>query len=218
MSVETTWSPLMPLQNRVTPTGEIIADPARGLFTGNRGGKIHDPASKRLLPKRRWASKAWICCVLRFRGRRREVMGPGYTNLFFLDEVTALAAGHRPCYECRRADANGFAEAWRQAFGLAERPRAGDMDLILHRERTMAATPEPGSDIAALPDGAVIGDAADLWAVRGSRLLSWAPDGYHRWKARPSSGTFPVITPAAVLAVLANKYRPVWHESAGDQC
>ena len=140
----------MALQNRVLPTGEIVADPARGLFTGNRGGAIHDAVLKILLPKRRWTRKAWICCVTRFRDRKREVMGPGYTNLFFLDEVTALSAGHRPCYECRRADAQRFAAAWQRAFDLAAPPRAGEMDAVLHPQRLAGAVGGHADAVACL--------------------------------------------------------------------
>ena len=123
----------MPLQNRVTPTGDIIADPHRGLFTGNRG-IIHDPATKTLLRKR-WSSPAWITCVCEFRGRRRKVMGGrSWTELFFLDEATAFAAGHRPCFFCRRDDANRFRAAWEQGNGVAN-VRAPDIDAVLHRER-----------------------------------------------------------------------------------
>ncbi len=113
----------MPLQNRVTPTGEIIATPHRGMFTGNRG-IIHDPATKTLLRKR-WASPAWITCVCEFRGWRRKVMGTrSWTELFFLDEATALAAGHRPCFFCRRDDANRFRAAWEQGNGVTMSARA----------------------------------------------------------------------------------------------
>ena len=116
----------MPLQNRVTPTGEIIATPHRGLFTGNRG-IIHDPATKTLL-KKRWSCPAWLICVCEFRGRRRKVMGGrSWTELFFLDEATAFAAGHRPCFYCRRDDANRFRAAWEQGNGVqrrAARPRS----------------------------------------------------------------------------------------------
>jgi hypothetical protein len=107
----------MPLQNRVTPLGEIIATPHRGLFTGNRG-IIHDPATKTLLNKR-WSSPAWLTCVCEFRGRWREVMGGrSWTELFFLDEATAFAAGHRPCFYCRREDANRFRAAWEAGNGV----------------------------------------------------------------------------------------------------
>jgi hypothetical protein len=109
----------MPLQNRVTPTGEIIATPERGLFIGNRG-IIHDPATKTLLSKR-WSTPAWLTCVCAFRNRRRVVMGGrGWTELFFLDEATAFAAGHRPCFYCRREDANRFRAAWQQGNGVKE--------------------------------------------------------------------------------------------------
>ena len=122
-----------PLQNRVDPFGELFATPARGLFMGNRGGRFHTDGRK--LTQRRWASRQWICCVLDFKGRQRDVWGRYYTELFFLDEVTALAAGHRPCFECRRKDAEAFAGAWQQAFRRPRRPRADEMDLVLHAER-----------------------------------------------------------------------------------
>src|SRR5258708_30425298 len=120
-----------PLQNRVTPTGDIIATPHRGMFTGNRG-IIHDPATKTLT--RRWASQAWLTCACEFKGRRREVMGGrSWTELFFLDEATALSAGHRPCFFCPRADANPFRAAWEQGNPLARVP-ARDIHAALHRE------------------------------------------------------------------------------------
>src|SRR5882757_10146179 len=147
----------MPLQNRVTPSGDIIADPHRGLFTGNRG-IIHDPESKTLLAKR-WASKAWLICVCDFKGRRRDVMGTrSWTELFFLDEATAFAAGHRPCFFCRRGDANAFRAAWERGNGVAG-VLAPEMDAVLHRERLSEAKkrlhefPVP---IKQLPDGAMI--------------------------------------------------------------
>ena len=121
----------MPLQTRITPFGELIADPARGLFMGNRGGRIH--GADRKLTARRWASRQWICCRLDFKGRHRTVWGDSYTELFFLDEVTALAAGHRPCFECRRADALAFTDAWARTCG--HHPRAAEMDATLHAER-----------------------------------------------------------------------------------
>src|SRR5215468_11331804 len=116
----------MPLQNRVSPFGELLAVPARGLLFGNRGGRFHTNA--RRLTARRWVSRRWICCVLDFKGRHRDVWGRFFTELFFLDEPTALAAGHRPCFECRRKEAELFAEKWRQAFRLPARPRAPAMD------------------------------------------------------------------------------------------
>src|SRR3954454_14389461 len=123
----------MPLQNRVDPFGELIVTPARGLFFGNRGGRIHTDDKR--LTRRRWASRQWICCVLDFKGRQRDVWGRYYTELFFLDEPTALAAGHRPCFECRRADAQAFAACWQRAAGLKAPPRAPAMDDVLHAQR-----------------------------------------------------------------------------------
>src|SRR5579864_5239183 len=123
----------MPLQNRVLPTGEIVAIADRGMFVGNRG-IIHNPATKTLL-KKRWSTDAWLTCVLEFRGRRRKVMQrQSWTELFFLDEATAFAAGHRPCFFCRREDANRFRRAWEAGNGVSD-VRAGDIDAVLHRER-----------------------------------------------------------------------------------
>src|SRR3990172_2496023 len=117
----------MPLPNRVDPFGDLFADPARGLFLGNRGGKLH--RADRTLGRRRHVTRAWICCMLKFNNRQRQVWGSGYTELFFLDEVTALAAGHRPCFECRRKDAHAFADLWARGARLSTRPA---MDEILH--------------------------------------------------------------------------------------
>ena len=114
----------MPLQNRVTPEGEIIATPARGLMMGNRGGRLHRP--DKTLTARRWTSRAWIACRLEFNNRHRRVMSPNsYTELFFLDEATALAAGHRPCFECRRQDFMAFAQIWAGVDDGSERARVG---------------------------------------------------------------------------------------------
>src|SRR3954462_1185126 len=126
-------APAMPLQNRVTPLGELVADPARGTLFGNRGGKFH--RDNRTLGARRWASRQWICCVLDFKGRQRDVWGRYYTELFFLDEPTAFAAGHRPCFECRREEATAFASAWAKAAHEKKRPSAPEMDIVLQDER-----------------------------------------------------------------------------------
>src|SRR5437016_14351817 len=123
----------MPFQNRVTPFGDIVAIAQRGIFTGNRG-IIHDPATRALL-KKRWASKAWLVCLCEYRGRRRSVMGGrSWTELFFLDEAIALAAGHRPCFFCRRRAADAFRNAWAKGRGESV-PRAAEMDAVLHAER-----------------------------------------------------------------------------------
>jgi hypothetical protein len=205
----------VPLQNRVDPFGELIAAPSRGLFMGNRGGRFHTDA--KTLTGRRWASRQWICCVLDFKGRQRDVWGRFYTELFFLDELTALAAGHRPCFECRRADALRFAAAWRRARRLHARPTAGAMDRVLHDERLAGrAKRRHRRAINSLPDGAFVALDGDAFAVRGSALLHWTPDGYDARRRRPRRGTVDVLTPPAILAVLAAGYQPRWHPSAEE--
>lgn len=215
----------MPLQNRVDPFGAIHAAPARGLFTGNRG-VIHDPGSRTLL-KRRWTTKAWIVCECAFRGRRRAVMGrnaagggAGWTELFFLDEVTALAAGHRPCFYCRRAPARAFAEACGDAVG-AVAPRAPEIDARLHAERPASggkAVAIAASDVPDLPDGAMIALDGKPYAVRDRNLLQWSFDGYGPAPdpAALEGGTASLITPATTLAALRAGYEPVWHPSAAS--
>jgi hypothetical protein len=204
----------MPLQNRVDPFGELFADAARGTLFGNRGGRFH--RDDRTLGARRWVSRAWICCVLDFKGRHRQVWGKGYTELFFLDEVTALAAGHRPCFECRRHDAQRFAASWARAFRLTSSPRAGAMDRVLHAERLDGRSKRrhrrPVDD---LPDGAMVALNGDSWAVRGSALLRWTPSGYLARHDRPLGIIADVLTPPAILAALAVGLAPQWHPSAG---
>ena len=203
----------MPLPNRVDPSGRLFATPARGLFMGNRGGRIHTDAQE--LTARRWASRQWICCVLDFKNRQRDVWGRYYTELFFLDELTALAAGHRPCFECRRNDAEGFAGHWRQALRLRARPRAAEMDEVLHAERLDGrAKRRHRRAIDDLPDGAMIALQEGVFAVRGDGLLRWTPEGYAAIKRRPRGTTVDVLTPPAILRVLAAGYRPTWHPSA----
>jgi hypothetical protein len=202
----------MPLQNRVDPFGELVATSARGLLMGNRGGRIHN--DNRRLTARRWASRQWICCVLDFKGRQRDVWGRYYTELFFLDEVTAFAAGHRPCFECRRKDADAFAEGWRQSYGLRSRPRASDMDMILHRERLDGRMKRMHSLKAEeLPDGAMIAIDGKALALRGVSLLRWSPGGYDN-RARRPRGMVDVLTPPPILQVLSTGYQPQWHPSA----
>ena len=201
----------MPLQNRVTPFGEFIASAARGTLFGNRGGRIHN--DERRLTARRWTSKQWICCRLDFNNRHRKVWGDSYTELFFLDEVTAFAAGHRPCFECRRQDAERFAALF---SGQAKRASAPAMDKILHAERLDGkAKRTHRQNIDTLPDGAMIVRAGEACAVRGNSLLRWTPAGYDRRNARPRGITTDVLTPPAILTVLARGYAPLWHDSAG---
>ena len=203
----------MALPNRVDPFGELFADRARGLFMGNRGGRFH--TDERRLTTRRWASRQWICCMLDFKNRQRDVWGRSYTEMFFLDEVTALAAGHRPCFECRRKDAEAFAENWQRAFKLLRRPRADEMDVVLHAERLDGrAKRRRRCKIDDLPDGACVALAEGAHAVRGNRLLRWTPEGYAAIKRRPRRTTVDVLTPLAILRVLADGYRPTWHPSA----
>jgi hypothetical protein len=204
----------MPLPNRVDPFGELFATSARGLFMGNRGGRMHN--DDQTLMKRRWASRQWICCVPEFKGRKRRVWSESsYTELFFLDEPTALAAGHRPCFECRRKDAEDFAEKWRQAQKLTTRPFADAMDDYLHAERLDGREKRVHQlPIDDLPDGAFVVMDGAPFAVRGDTLLHWTPDRYDARKPRPRGTVFHVLTPPATLAVLAAGYKPQWHPSA----
>jgi hypothetical protein len=205
----------MPLQNRVDPFGELCAVPARGLFFGNRGGRIH--RDDRTLSRRRWTSRAWICCRLEFKGRHREVWSKGYTELFFLDEPTALAAGHRPCFECRRADAVAFAAAWARGQRVNASPRAGEMDAVLQTQRLAGrAKRRHRATLDALPDGAMIVLENDApLAVRGDALLPWSFAGYGAPRPHPRGIEVELLTPPAIVAVLTAGYRPRWHPSAG---
>jgi hypothetical protein len=205
----------MPLQNRVDPFGELNAVAARGLFFGNRGGRFH--GDDQTLTRRRWTSRMWICCRLAFKGRQRTVWGRSYTELFFLDEPTALAAGHRPCFECRRADALAFAAAWARGNGLAAPPRAPAMDVVLHAQRLDGREKRRHpAMVDALPDGAmvVLDDDSPL-AVRGEALLPWSFAGYGPPRPRPRGIEVDLLTPPAIVAALAAGYRPHWHPSAG---
>jgi hypothetical protein len=202
----------MPLQNRVTPSGDIIATPHRGLFTGNRG-IIHDPATKTLT--RRWTGKAWLTCVCEFRGRRREVMGGrSWTELFFLDEATALAAGHRPCFFCRRDDANRFRAAWEAGNG-AGGVFARDIDAVLHRERLSRGEKRlhvlPVA-LGELPDGAMVQQDGESYLIAQGKSWLWSPAGY---RAAPDTiKAAMLLTPPSTLRALSAGYRPVLHPSA----
>ena len=203
----------MPLQNRVTPSGDIIATPHRGLFTGNRG-IIHDPATKTLLT-RRWASQAWLTCVCEFRGRRREVMGGrSWTELFFLDEATALSAGHRPCFFCRRDDANRFRAAWQEGNGVS-RVLARDVDAVLHGERLSGRKKRLHArtmPLEQLPNGAMVQEGADSFLILQGRALAWSPAGYR--EAQRAIKDAMLLTPPSTLRALLAGYRPVLHPSA----
>ena len=209
----------MPLPNRVDPCGNLFADPARGLFFGNRGGRFH--RDDRTLGARRWVSRAWICCRLAFKGRHRNVWSGGYTELFFLDEPTALAAGHRPCFECRRGDARAFAAAFAAGNGRVADMRAPEIDRVLHAERLIGrAKRQHRLAIDALPDGAFLtltDEPGQAFAVRGSALLRWTPTGYAGTRPRPRGVAADVLTPPGILAALASGYLPRWHPSADDR-
>jgi hypothetical protein len=203
----------MPLQNRVTPFGEIVAIPQRGTLTGNRG-IIHNPATKSLLRKR-WATKAWITCRCDYKGIRRAVMATqSWTELFFLDEATALAAGHRPCFLCRRDAAQAFRAAWAAGHG-GPLPTAPQIDAVLHSERTQDGVKRTHAlthGIAELPDGAMIAAQDQAFVIAAGRPLLWMAGGY-----RPTSAPVHadgLITPPATLAALRAGYRAILHPSA----
>lgn len=206
----------MTLQNRVDPHGIIHAIDARGTMMGNRGGRFHDPETKELT-NRRWANKAWIICVTDFNNRHREVMGHSYTELFFLDEVTALAAGHRPCFECRRQAAKAYQAAWQKAEKLGDPPKVGVMDPILHKERLDGKNQRRHIiQKATLIDGIFLHHHKQTLAVKDGRLLAWSFDGY-----QPAALTLDdlpdqvtCLTPPSTVNALQHGYQPLWHESA----
>jgi hypothetical protein len=184
----------MPFQNRVTPLGELVATPERGLVYGNRG-RLHDEHG---VIRRQWQLQRWISCRLEFRGRRRAggPMAPNrYTGLFFLDDATALAAGHRPCAECRNAEYRSF-------LALAGAASAGELDGRLHAERGRLHD----SGRVELPDGAFLLRDREPWVVSGSALLRWAPGGYSEPRPRWSEHV-EVVTPPTTLRVLASGWR-----------
>jgi len=210
----------MALQNRVTAFGNIVAHRARGHMMGNRGGRIHE--NDRTLSKRRWASDAWIICVLEFKQRHRRIMAANsYTELFFLDEVTALSAGHRPCFECRRKAANEFAVKWGAITSIDVRARAGDMDRCLHLERvkTQKIGKYPRRDISSLPDATMILWQGQPAAIKDNLLLPWTIEGYATPVARPLRFDVEVLTPLCTVKVLNAGYQPLFHRSHhGPNC
>ena len=193
----------------MTPFGELVADPARGLVYGNRGC-LHDAGGEL---RRAWQVRRWIACRLEFRGRlRRPLLQPGrYTELFFLDEATALAAGHRACAECRRED-------YVRLMEIAGVARADDLDRRLHAERLEGrARRTHEAAFAELPDGAFVVRGGDAWLVRGGELLRWTAAGYAERAARPS-GRAELLTPPTLVDVLRAGWKPVvplLHPSAG---
>lgn len=201
----------MPLQNRVTPDMQIVRQNWRGDFMGNRGGRIHDPETKTLL-KRKWASKRWIICVTEFKQRQRKIMGNSYTELFFLDEVSALTAGHRPCFECRRNHAKTFGEAWKIAYGKPDGSLADAIDTQLHKERLAAKILLDKEHLKRLPDGAIVKIDSSCFVKKGASFFQWSGQGYS--KAKLPEGDIFLQTPSSILEVLSYGYQPQWHGSA----
>jgi hypothetical protein len=186
----------MPRQNRVTPLGELIAHPARGLVYGNRGC-LHDDEGR---IRRRYATKRWIACRLEFRGwQRGPLLQPGkFTELFFLDEATAFAAGHRPCALCRREDYVRFLE-------LVGAGGADEIDARLHDER-LRRRHDAAYD--QLPDGAFVLVDDEPWLLLGTELLRWTPAGYGERIPRPR-GRAVLLTPPSLVSVLGAGWEPV---------
>jgi hypothetical protein len=206
--------PSRPRQNRVTPTGELIAVPDRGMFFGNRGCLLGSGGELR----RFFQVRRWIICVVEFKGRRRHpLMQPGrYTELFFLDEATALAAGHRPCAECQRARYDEFRSAWAAGRGDDRLPSAVTLDDALHAER-WSGSGRRYAEMAAdkLPPGAmfVAGDQVHLVVDGGCR--AWTPGGYDESRPLPA-GEVTLLTPPSTVDAIRRGYSPVLHPSAGS--
>lgn len=213
----------MPRCNRVTPFGQVVAIPERGTLMGNRG-ILHDPDGQ---VRRAWQVKRWLLCVLEFRGRRRTVMAPNrYTELFFLDEATGLAAGHRPCFECQRTRYLEFRAAWDAGHSGGNEPAtptpADMIDDQLHRERVDRSRRKQvyRACLDDLPDGVfVVRDSSPLVAelVYGDRLLAWSPAGYSRTSSRPAGEVVSVLTPRSTVAVIHAGFTPGVHPSANQR-
>ena len=202
------------LQNRVTPRGEIVSASERGTLMGNRG-VLHDPAQRIIRP---WQLVRWIACALEFRGRWRPVMAPGrWTELFFLDEATAFAAGHRPCAHCRHADFQRFRHAWSSARG-SEPASAEAIDRVLHEERLVGRR-EKRTYLErrdALPDGAIVALGEDAYLVRDHDLLPWSLAGYGAPRAGPLPTRVDVLTPRSAVQALRGGYVAGLHRTASS--
>lgn len=208
----------MPLQNRVTPEGDIVATPARGTIYGNRGGCFH--RLDQTLLDRRYASKQWICCVLAFKGRRRKLRQPGlFTELFFLDEATAFASGHRPCFECRREDAVRYAELWNKVEGQPGRATAPAMDDVLHRERIDGQRNKVSyrTRLADVASGAMVRHAGQSCLIHNGALRPWSFEGYGAPIKTSPAIQVDVLTPRQTVAILALGFQPKLHPSIGQE-
>ena len=202
----------MSLQNRVDPFGNIFRTSARGTMMGNRGGALHT-IDREII--RRYKSRRWIACVLEFRGRHRRVMSPNrYTELFFLDEAVAFAAGHRPCAECRRERYNAFQDAWKRAYIQDGFPFADEMDRKLHPARIAngkKVTFEAALD--SLPYGCFVQLERAAYLVANDALVLWTPQGYARREERPRDLIVTVLTPQSIVECFRQGYLPEIHES-----
>ena len=205
-----------PARNRVTPTGEIVAIPLRGAWTGNRGILHRGRDIVRF-----HASDLWITCALQFKGRHQEQWRPGhYTFLFFHDEAVAFAAGHRPCAECRRPNYNAYRSAWAAGLEAVEPPSAKEMNRCLHRERIVTGTHRrrlhdlPWAD---LPDGTFVMLDGIPAVVVGEHLTEWTHEGYGRRRPLPGGGTATVLTPPSTVAALRAGYEAQIDPSAYRQ-
>jgi hypothetical protein len=206
----------MPLQNRVTPFGEIIATPARGTMMGNRG-VLHDETKR--LGTARWRHANWVNCVLSFHGRRRTIMTPDrYTELFFLDEAVALAAGHRPCGECRRANYRAYMDLWAQVCNDLGPATPKAVDRALHHARIDLKSRQQRrfqTDLATLPDGAFVAVNGQALLVWGEELRPYDPSGYGPARPRPDHAKVIVLTPEPTIRILRSGYRPdIWVKPA----
>lgn len=199
----------MPLQNRVTPFGDIVALDGRGLLMGNRG-VLHDSAGRIV---RAWQTRRWIACRTEFRGRQRKILQPNrWTELFFLDEATALAAGHRPCAECRNADYRRFRVIWTNVHGEPE--SAENMDVKLHADRLDGKRKRTFErESAGIPDGTFVIFEGSAWLASGGGLYKWSNRGYTDRRRLPSNASLKVLTPSCVVDILAAGYRPLLHGS-----
>lgn len=198
------------LQNRVNPMGEIISTAARGAWMGNRG-LLHNDRKEIVRPFR---LLAWITCVLSFKERKRIVMSPGlYTELFFMDEATAFAAGHRPCYECRREDARRFKQYWllgNPAHHFNDKTSINEIDAILHKERMGAGNTKVTfrANISELPDGTFVWLDEKPFLIKGDWLYQWSPAGYGTGIAKPNKMEVTVLTPASTVHAFKAGYVP----------
>jgi hypothetical protein len=198
----------MPLQNRVTPFSELVSDPARGLLYGNRGC-LHDDSGR---IRRTYATRRWIACQLEFRGwQRGPKLQPGrFTELFFLDEATAFAAGHRPCALCRREDYEAYRTAWGKGLG-GERPSAKELNRRLHAERNVRGTSRRRWHAARwedLPAGAYVLLYGVPALVLERTVVPWTTAGYGTPRPRPRTGGVELVTPPASVAALRAGYQP----------